>query len=147
MLVPTARENTALGSFGNGEMVEREKSGRLEKPEKKILYINTYIFAHCVSCALLIYITCVHTGYTLLCLVHIYAMYACSVLYHTWCVYIWQICYMCVHIHTHIHTLCVCSESATKKTSRDHENLCMSAETDYILQFEISLSLDQHLAK
>lgn len=34
-----------------------------------------------------------------------------------------------------------------KNTSKDLENLRMSAETDYILKFEVPLSLDQHLAK
>lgn len=48
-----------------------------------------------------------------------------------------------------MYTLHVCSESAAKKknTSKDLENLRMSAETDYILKFEVPLSLDQHLAK
>lgn len=73
--------------------------------------------------------------------------------YTTW--YIYGKCYMCIYTHTYIHTctqmytLHVCSESAAKKknTSKDLENLRMSAETDYILKFEVPLSLDQHLAK
>lgn len=67
-------------------------------------------------------------------------------------VYIWQMLCVYTHIYTHlhanVHTLHVCSESAAKKnTSKDLENLRMSAETDYILKFEVPLSLDQHLAK
>lgn len=62
---------------------------------------------------------------------------------------------ICVYIHTHIYTsACKCTPCMfvlrvlqKKNTSKDLENLRMSAETDYILKFEVPLSLDQHLAK
>lgn len=60
---------------------------------------------------------------------------------------------MCVY--THIYTparkctpcMFVLRVLQKKNTSKDLENLRMSAETDYILKFEVPLSLDQHLAK
>lgn len=88
-----------------------------------------------------------HWVYIIMSSTHICNVCLFSIIPHMVCIYMANMLHVCTFTHTYIHTLCVCSESATKKTSRDHENLCMSAETDYILQFEISLSLDQHLAK